>query len=115
MPLDIRTFLYNLKINNQEFSDHSINATTSKLETLPSEETLQDTGIQLPYQDFILYMGVHFNSSIAHHVCSKCFPAGWVSMIKNNHNIELCLENIYKPVYVHRWLVMLVKFNYPSA
>jgi hypothetical protein len=25
------------------------------------------------------------------------------------------LENIYKPVYVHRWLVMLVKFNYPSA
>jgi hypothetical protein len=62
MPLDIRTFLYNLKLNNQEFSGHSINATTAKLETPPSEETLQDTGIQLPYQDFILYTGVHFNA-----------------------------------------------------
>jgi len=37
MPLDIRTFLYNLKINHQEYSGHSINANIVKLETLPSK------------------------------------------------------------------------------
>jgi hypothetical protein len=30
MPLDVRTFLYNLKINLQEYSGHSINANIVK-------------------------------------------------------------------------------------